>query len=484
MNLIPNFLRNKKLEKRASVNEAGANNLFGTMGTRSFPVAVTKDFIPNGVNGETLDLTGGDVGAKWIGLETRAMQFWAYNYCAPLAAVIDRLAEAHSNGRVEFIDEDTSVTVKKWNKNPKLVRVRKLLKNPNPFQTWEEFDSQQQVYSKLFGYCPVFAVCPVGMDKSYTRAMFNLNPFFCMPQANYDYDMFDTSKGGLIKLWRITIQGKSYDIDSSDILLLKDGYIESSITSFGLPLSKVAGLDFFVSNICAANEADNVLLKKKGPLGVFSWDPKGDMAGSAVLDPESQDQLQTDLNRYGLTVGQLQHIISKMPIKWNAMSFNLRDLMTKETIRSGIDAICDRFGYPAELMSGKNATYENRDSAEKYLYQNNVIPFSLRCMARYNEFFGLDGTVLNLDYDHLPVLQEDLLKAGEAYKAESEGLQIEWTSGMINWNQWQLAKNRDTVEGMDIYYPEWAKKNGINLNPQKQKDNGKKPAPKDTGATQ
>ena len=140
----------------------------------------------------------------------------------------------------------------------------------------------------------------------------------------------------------------------------------------GLPLSKVAGLDFFISNICASMEADNVLLKKKGPLGAWSFDPKPDMAGTIPMTPDDKKEIQEDLKQYGLNWHQFQYVVSKIPLKWNAMSFNLRDLMTKETTRQGIDGICDRFGYPAELMSGKNATYENRSSAEKFLYQNNI----------------------------------------------------------------------------------------------------------------
>jgi hypothetical protein len=210
-------------------------------------------------------------------------------------------------------------------------------------------------------------------------------------------------------------------------------------------------------------EADNVLLKKKGPLGVFSHDPKPDMAGWQPLTPKQKDEIQSDLKRYGLTVGQLQYIVSSTPLKWNAMSFNLRDLMTKETVRSGIDGICDRFGYPAELMSGKNATYENRNSAEKFLYQNNIIPFSLRRMARYNTFFSLDefDARLNLNYNHLPVLQEDIFKAGQARKANSESLNIDWVGGLITWNEYRSSQELDTVAGMDIYYIDWCKQNNV-----------------------
>ncbi len=443
------------LNLRTSIDFNSAQNLFGTLGRAGMIVPSPAGFIPTDDKGNIIDLNGDglDGEAKWLGLDNKFQQFRAYNFCAPLAAVIDRLAAADTNGRVEFVNESDGTTVKNINKNPKLLRVKRLLKKPNPMQTWEEFNSEQIVLCKIFGYCPVFAVGPVGMDKSFTTALFNLNPFITTPVPSDDFDYYGNSNP--IKSWMITIFGKQYNIPSEDILLIKDGFVGGKTDNLGLPVSKIAGLDFFVSNICAAMEADNVLLKKKGPLGIFSGEGVKDLAGLTPMTPALQDELQKDLSRYGLTIGQLQHVISKWPVKWVPTSFNARDLMTKETLRSGIDGICDRFDYPAELMSGKNATYENRSSAEKYLYQTNVIPFSLRRMTRYDEFFELDGVNIILDYDHLPILQEDIMHAGQAFKALSEGVDIAWKAGLLTFNQVLMKLEQDTISGMDIYYPQW-----------------------------
>lgn len=472
-------LAHKRSLTTRGVDMTGANSLFGTLGAGAFPILSRMDFIPDGSNGETIKLTGeGDNNrAQWIGLESKEMQWWAYNLCSPLATVIDRLAEADTNGIIQFVDAETRVPLKNVNKNPRLLRIKRLLAKPNPWQTWEEFDGEQLVLCKIFGYCPVFAIGSDVLDRSYTKALINLNPILLTPIVNYEYNIF--GKDGQIKEWTLGILGNTYTIPSKDILLIKDGFV-SKRDALGLPLSKIHGLDFGVSNICAAMEADNVILKKKGPLGIFSYDPGKDMAGAVPLDPNAKDDLQEDLKRYGLTVGQIQYVISKMPVKWNAMSFNLRDLMTKETIRQAIDMFCDRFGYPAELMSGKNATYENRNSSEKWLYNNNVMPFSLRRMTRYNQFFELEDVLLNKSFKHLDVLQEDIVKAGEAEFYESQALDIEWKSGLITWNQWQIQKERDPVAGMDIYYPEYIKKFPV-MNLNKPVDNGKTTPSKDTG---
>lgn len=465
-----------------SVDMSGANSIFGTLGSGAFPILSRMNFIPTDGASGTMTLTGeGDsMNPRWIGLDSQIMKFWAYVYCSPLACVIDRMAEADTNGILQFVDEDNLVPIKNVNKIPKLARIRKLLRKPNPWQTWEEFEGEQVVLCKIFGYCPIFAIGGNYLDRSYTKAFVNLNPIVCRPVANDEFSLFKDE--GQIKYWSLTILNKSYEIPSKDIILIKDGFVSKGDNDLGLPLSKIHGMDFFVSNICAAMEANNVILKKKGPLGVFSFDPQKDIAGAVPLRPEDKDHLQEDLSRYGLTMGQLQYVISKMPIKWNAMSFNLRDLMTKEIIRDGIDGICDRFGYPAELMSGKNATYENRSSSEKFLYQNNIIPFSLRRMTKYNQFFDLDGVLLQKSYKHLPVLQDDIVKAGEASLAEAESLKIEWEMGQITWNQWQVKRERDPIPGMDIYYPDYIKKYpSMDKNKPKEIGNGKKPSSKNTG---
>lgn len=434
----------------------GSNdNLFGSIASKA-----GVDFIPQDGDGNIISVNGNSQ-PQWMNLQSKEMQWWAYIYCSPLAAVIDKLSEADANGRLDIHDQ-FNVPVKNYKKIPVLNRIKNLLDNPNPMQTWQEFHTEQGVFAKIFGYCPVFAISPVGMDKSYTKWLFNINPLFISPNKNENFSLSDSPNP--IASWDIKIFGVTYpSIPSEDILVVKDGFA-SHKDDFGLPISKIGGLDYMVSNICAAMEADNVLLKKKGPLGIFSHDPKPDLAGWQPMENDEKNELQSELQRYGLSWKQFQYVISKQPIKWNAMSFNVRDLMTKETVRQAIDGICDRFGYPAELMSGKNATYENRNSAEKFLYQNNIIPFSLRRSARYDKFFQLKEYKITLDYNHLPVLQEDIMRAGQASYAESQALDIDWKNGIITFNQYLIKKGYEPLTGMDIYYPEWAKQNKIDIN--------------------
>ena len=110
----------------------GANNMFGTIAGQYGRLGSFNSqfgFLPSDANGGTIDLTGDniDVQARWLGLSSTQMQYWAYNYCAPLSTVIDRLAEADSNGRIEFRDSDDATLKKeKVNKIPNLRRIKRL----------------------------------------------------------------------------------------------------------------------------------------------------------------------------------------------------------------------------------------------------------------------------------------------------------------------------------------------------------------------
>lgn len=437
------------------VDLTAANSLFGTIGGQMLPISTSKQFIPIDGQGGIMMLDGTDESrqARWLGLDNKIMQYHAYRYCSPLAAVIDRLAEASSNGIIGFYKEDDTPFIN-YKKSEKHNRIMNLMRKPNPLQTFGEYDLEQIKYCKIFGYCPVFAAGPVGMDKSYTKYLFNINPYFATPIPNEDYNPYadpDSVNANPILRWDCNLFGYELSIPASAILLIKDSDIgANNIGAMGLPISKVAGLDFWVSNICAAMEADNVLLRKKGPLGIFSYDPRPDMAGWTPMSLDMKKELQDDLRQYGYTLSQLQHVVSKTPMKWISTSYNVEELGTKNTVRQGIDGICDRMGFPAELMSGKNATYENRNSAGKWLYESNVIPFSFRRMERYQQFFDIEGLWLN--YDHLPILQEDIVKAGEARKAKSESLNLDWMAGLISYNEYRKGLDLPEVPGKEAYY--------------------------------
>ena len=58
----------------------------------------------------------------------------------------------------------------------------------------------------------------------------------------------------------------------------------------------------------------------------------------------------------------------------------------------------------------------------------------------------------------MPVLQEDIVKSGEARYYLSQSVNMDWQTGRITWNESRTLMDMDEVPGMDIYYSEYLDK--------------------------
>jgi hypothetical protein len=430
------------------------NNLFGTIAQgHTFPINSGISFIPDGKGG-TIEIKGE---AQWLGLKSRDMQKWAYDYCFPLASVIDRLAEADLTGTIEILRRNGKGK-QDYATSDYARRLMALFANPNPLQSWEQFRGQQTVYKKIFGFCPVLPIYPAGMtaDKSMAVAMINIPPW-CFDVEGTKELLFQSQLEGIVKHYKVTLLGKTVYFTPDQLFILTDGFIQDENYDYLLPKSRLIGLDFAISNICAAMEADNVLLKKRGPLGFISHDAaatKDSVAGYLPMTPKEKDEIQASLQNYGLNWSQFQYVISRQAIKWNPMSFDSKQLGTKETVLEGTKAICNRFGYDYILYEASESTFANQSGAHKAFYQNNVIPNNQKDMNLYEMFFEAEenNAIITTWYGDLPVLQEDEMQKAAAAKAWNEALKIEWENNLITRNQWLTARGYDTIPDGDLYF--------------------------------
>lgn len=427
-------------------------NLFGAISGQSAGlIQAAPNFIPINGSGGTLNLTSQT--ACWLGLQTRQMQYWAYRYCAPLASVIDKLAECDINGVPEIHKIDGS---EDFSQSPKGLRLMRLLRQPNPRQTWEQFRGQQVIYKKIFGYVPVWPIMPVGItDKTYAYSLWNIPPWLATPQFNYDFNYYSRT-GTPVLRFQVSIYGKSFEIPGDELMMLYDGFVQDSQTQYQLPVSKVAGLDYAISNCCYSQEADNVLLRRQGPLTIISHDPPTDgIKGYIPMSPEGKIELQESLNKYGVTFEQFQHYITRTPVKVQHSGFDAKELMTKETFKQGIETICDRFGVPTELMGFKDSKYNDRVAEEKGMYQNNIIPNNMRDLRVYNQFF-LDDAAIKLvcDFNELPIMQEDATAAATALNIKTDALLKQYKEDFIMKNAVLEGLGQNSIEGGDVFYSE------------------------------
>lgn len=426
------------------------NHLFGTIASQANSLLNSSiGFVPVNNTGGTINIKANP---EWMGLRSREQQKLAYELCFPLASVVDRLAQYDLNGKIEILKlkgkgkDDYAKGA--WADN-----MNKLFAQPNPLQSWEQFRGQQNVYKRIFGFCPILPIVPVGLN--YAVSMVNLPPWLFGVKGTKDI-LYATKPSDLIREYTVNLLGKSLTFTPDKLFLIKDGFFQDESTDYLLPQSRLVGLDMAISNVCAAMEADNVLLKKRGPLGFISHDAaatKDSVAGYLPMTQKEKDELQQSLSNYGLSLTQYQYVISRQAAKWNPMSYDVNQLGTKETVIAGEKAICHRYGFPYVMYEETEAVYANGLNAAKSVYQNEVIPASNKDMKEYNYFFKAEenNAVITTDFTHLPVLQEDELMRATAAKAWNEALKMEYDNGLITINQWLTARGYDTIPGGDVY---------------------------------
>lgn len=388
----------------------------------------------------------------------------AYECCPPVNAIINRKAQAYINGKTWVLNtqgkakgkESTSAEAKK---------LQALFKKPNPLQSWKQFEAQGYIYQQLFGYNIVLPIKPAGFkDNIDAYQLWNIPPSIVdIEETNKLFYQSETS--GIIKEIVLTYKDVQTKLKVEDIYIMKD--FTPSFCSLIIPDSRIHSLELPINNIIGAYESRNVLINYRGALGILSQDPGNGQYGNLPMTEDQKVLLQQDLRRYGLKNHQWQFIITSASLKWQQMGVATKDLMLFEEIEADTMAICDNYNYPYQLMSSaKGTTFSNLKEGKQLLYQDATIPEAESMYEQWNQLFNTErfNLVIDKDYSHIAVLQEDQLQAAQARKARNDALLIEWKNDLITRNRWLELNGEDPLtDGGDLYYSEWKK-----LNPETQ----------------
>lgn len=397
--------------------------------------------------------TYGTSSPKWLEFRTREDYITAWEKCPPLASILINKAQADINGLVSFRYQGTQETVNiPYQGTAK--KLKRLFARPNPLQTWRQFRSQQKIYQGLFGFCPVLMIRPAGFnDPTEVTAMWNLPPQYIKIHTTGKF-LYAEKASDIIDKFEFVYNNTSDDLNVNDILLLKEQGI--SLKNEIVPDSRIRVLQYPISNVAAVYEAENVLITKRGALGILSNRDK-DAGGAVAMTPTQKLELQNDFARYGLSKNQWQVIITNAQVEWQQMAMNPKDLMLLEILMDSTRTIADVYGYPFELIGNvKGVTFANKQQAKMMFYQDTVIPESQADFELYNQFFGMDNTGIELYYsfDHVEALQKSEMEKASAQLANANAAVIMFNNGIITLNRMREMLGEDTVAGDDKYKSE------------------------------
>jgi HK97 family phage portal protein len=205
------------------------------------------------------------------------------------------------------------------------------------------------------------------------------------------------------------ITGFEYDNDP----IATDEIIYRRIANTNNPIdgeSPLKSLYMEITNIREAKNFRNVIMTKRGALGMLVNQSTDSIGATPLVASEREDIERQYKQQYGNDDDQMQTLITGANLRYEAMSFPTRDLMLFEEVSEDFLRIIDAFGLNVNLFSKtKGSTFENLSQGLKQAYQITIIPEAEELAMNRTKFFGLDGKSewLELDFSHVPVLQEN-----------------------------------------------------------------------------
>lgn len=391
-----------------------------------------------------------DGSPSWIDTRSVHGQSKAYNNCAPVASIINRKARALNNGKWFILDENGNDS-----KAPYSNYLRNLMAKPNPLQSWNQFNAQVKIYEQIYGECFILAIYPEGMEGDKTR----IKALWVVP--NHGVTPIYTGKiyyqpdiESIISHYQISFGSQVIPIEPNLIIHIKDNC--QNLLNQIAGQSRLSSLQDPVSNIVASYEARNVLITKKGAIGILSNKAK-DNVGSLPLDPDEKKRVEKDFSQYGLSRHQKNVIITSANLTWQSMTFPTRDLMLFEEIQDDVRQLCDSFEYPFALLGFESSSTlgnsTEMNEAKRSLYQDSIIPEAESWVEILNNYFetSTNGVKISIDFSHLDIFQKSEKEKAESFQIKVNAGKILYDAGIIKLNQYLTSIDYETRDDGDQY---------------------------------
>jgi HK97 family phage portal protein len=307
--------------------------------------------------------------------------------------------------------------------------VLKLLENPNPLQSRNEWLIEEMIHTSIYGNSLVYGLRG-------TR--------FQLPKALYNLPV---NRVEVVPTGKIYKQYKLEDIIKEFVLTYYDGTMDkyepkdviySRLTNPNNPLvglSPLQALQMPISNIRGAYGYRNVLINERGAIGLLSNDTK-DMDGGVPLTDAEKKKIENQYSKdYGIRDSQSKVMVTSSSLKWTPMVYPTKDLMLFEEITSDLRIILDAYGLNEYLFSKESGTsYNNLLEGKRMAYQDAIIPYADDFSYKLSQYLGLDkiNEFVTIDYSHIEALQKSQKEQSEILKNKAEATRILFELGIYN----------------------------------------------------
>jgi hypothetical protein len=310
-------------------------------------------------------------------------------------------------------------------------------------QSTFEWLRQFKVNFEVFGNGYSYASIPIGFESRFDykdiTVINNLPPYAITPVLTGDWLEAETREE-IISSYRLrAFNGKTKTLPTSKVFHANSENIRID-EHFTEGVSDLLALKKPISNIDKAYESRNIMITKRGALGILTSDAKDDALGTVPLKDDEVEDVQERFKKYGLLEDQYQQIISPVPLKYQKMAMSVKDLMLFEEVESDAIAIANAKGVPELLVKYyiKGGTFNNLDASEKRLYDSTIIPESNDFLIGLNHFLNTEENGIELlgSFDHLNILQINKKEEAETRKLKHEVAMAAFRSGAITYNDY------------------------------------------------
>ncbi len=111
--------------------------------------------------------------SKTINCTTPSGQWTAYQDCSLVQSIIEKRVEYLRAGYYEIVDDNLEEI-----DTTKSRQIFKLINNPNPLQSRDEFEATVHIYLKIYGYCPLYKVMPANRTAGLPTAIWAIDPMY------------------------------------------------------------------------------------------------------------------------------------------------------------------------------------------------------------------------------------------------------------------------------------------------------------------
>lgn len=305
--------------------------------------------------------------------------------------------------------------------------ILKILKNPNYFQTHNDFLETLQFMTIAQGKSVVYIKRSLGFND--TSAMYILNPDLIEWPDDFENKMLSSVDSHSVKNKEILYDrdGQNTRIKIKDLLFFYD--LPNCLNeNFFENRSRIDGLKQTLINTQDSLIAKNIILKTNGKeLITGSKDSKFPLSEQEKEDAETLLHLN-----YGLAKNRKRGLVTKANLNWQSLHIALRDLGLDESVKVDGNLIYTALHIPKDILSleAKKTTYNNfKESMVSYI-QNEMQSTVDSVSAVFQKLIPEEHLVIKGTYEHLPIMQfilieryDGLIKKGQALSAlRSAGL--------------------------------------------------------------